>query len=444
MPYAQITYVQFRQQLAGRLSDSFNTFWTDGELKRWTLESLRTWSAYSTYWRERGVFNSVADTPFYDLTVQVPALLAYTVTDRDLVNDICYQLMEPPIVTWSGGWIGSEQFTLDDIVGAIQRRRDQFLSETGSVLTRAIMNAPSTPVGRIPLDDTVIDVRRCAWVDSGPPVATTPLFRADEYQLNAGMNGWGVNQDTPSVYSTIVSPPLTIQLGAVPLNAGQLDLLTVNSGASLDPKTGATILGIPDDFAWVVKWGALADLLGMDGMARDPDRASYCEERWKQGCELAHINPTIVNGEIQGVDNIIDDLWNVDAGMSDWQTTTGQPTVIATAGRNMMALANVPDDIYSVTADVVRNAIVPVNDGDFLQVGREVVDCLIDYAEHLAAFKMQGEEWKATNRAATNMMRQASIYNEKLKASALFKSILWPTDVRYEQKQPRRLAEATA
>jgi hypothetical protein len=428
------------QQLAARLGDPGMVFWLESELSLYLTEALRTWSAYATYWRNRGTFNTVANQPFYDLTgasPQMAALLAYTVTDQQLITEMCYQLMEPPPVVWAGGWVGSEMFTLDDLTQAIQRRRDQFLSETGSVLTRSVINAPSTPVGRVPLSGAVIDVRRVAWMDSGPPVATTPLFRVDEFQMNAGLPFWETNAATPEMYSTIVSPPLTVQLGPVPLNSGQLDMLTVNVGATLNPMATATVLGIPDDLAWVVKMGALADLLGTDGLARDPDRAKYCEDRWQQGCELARINPTIINAEIQGVDTLVDSLWAIDTAMPDWQTTAGQPSVIGTAGRNLVAMGSIPDGIYSATADVVQNA--PVT-GTYIQIGSELFDAILDYAQHIACFKEQGEEWKATNRAAENMIRQASQYNEKLRASSLFKAIIWPSAHLYRDRQPRRKA----
>src|SRR5208282_926816 len=121
----------------------------------------------------------------------------------------------------------------------------------------------------------------------------------------AALPSWETNAATPEMYSTIVSPPLTVQLGPVPINTGQLDIVPVNIGPALNPAAGATVLGIPDDLSWVVKMGALADLLGTDGLPRDPDRAKYCEDRWQQGCELARINPTIINAEIQGVDTLV-------------------------------------------------------------------------------------------------------------------------------------------
>lgn len=433
MPYSNTTRAQLRSLLAQRLGDTSNVFWPVAELNRVIDESLRTFGAYSSYWRERGTFVTTVGTPFYDITTKLPSLLAYTVTDADVVASIQDALMESVAPT--------EMFTTAEIVSAIQRRRDQLLTETGCVLTRVLVPNIGNPSGRAALDQDTIDVRRAAWdtVVAGVVTATSPMFRVDELQLDYGIASWETQPGTPLYFSTIVTPPVTLQIAPPPSQVGQLDLLTVVTGPAL---TGAgVVLGIPDDFAPVVKWGALADLLGKDGQARDADRAMYCEMRWRQGVELCRINATVLNGQIQGVDNIIDDLWALDVARPTWQTTQQQPDTIATAGRNIVAVANIPDGVYSVTLDVVRNSVVPVNDGSFIQVGNEVLDCIIDYAEHVAAFKMQGPEWKATNRAMDNMVRLAGQYNEKLQASALFKSILWPTQGRYKEKQPRRMPE---
>jgi hypothetical protein len=65
-----------------------------------------------------------------------------------------------------------------------------------------------------------------------------------------------------------------------------LDLITVDQGAALTAGV-PTILGVPDDWAWVVKFGALADVLSLDGLAADPARAAYAKARWEQGVQQA-------------------------------------------------------------------------------------------------------------------------------------------------------------
>jgi hypothetical protein len=448
VPYSHTSYLQLRQALAARLGDSGNVFWTDAELGRYTLEALRTWGLYATYWRSRGIFATQQNVAFYDVTstsgssAQMSALLGGSLRDTDLITDICYALME---IQPSGNplaWNGTSQFLLTDLTTALTRRRDQFLAETGAVLANQVIPSGVPVDGRVFVPDTTIDIRRAAWKDDTNAIFTLP--RVDELQLDYAMTGWNINRGTPNFWTTIASPPLIVQLAPPPLASGSLDLLTVSSGVTLDGS--GVLLGIPDDFAPVLKWGALADLLGKDGEARDPDRAAYCELRWQQGVELARINPTVIRAEIQGVENIVDDLWALDRALPGWQSQSNasQPTVVGTAGRNMVALANMPDaNGYSVTLDVVQKSIVPSVDADSLQVGREVLNVLLDYAEHLAAFKMQGVEWRATDRAMQNLIRHAAIHNEKLQASALFKEIMWPTQRRYGKDLPRRTPDKT-
>jgi len=64
-----------------------------------------------------------------------------------------------------------------------------------------------------------------------------------------------------------------------------LDILYTALGSTLS-NTGVTV-PIPNDFAWYVKWGTMADMLKIQGQANDPIRAEYCEMRFQEGIELA-------------------------------------------------------------------------------------------------------------------------------------------------------------
>jgi len=71
------------------------------------------------------MFNTVANVAFYDLPTQFPTLLARTHTDRDLILEMQYMLLEPPdTVGWT--WKGTDMFTLDELAKALERRRNQF------------------------------------------------------------------------------------------------------------------------------------------------------------------------------------------------------------------------------------------------------------------------------------------------------------------------------
>lgn len=433
MPYTHTTWADLRTALSLRLGDANQTFWVVSELTSLLYEAIRTFGLCSGFWRERGSFATTSGTAFYDITTEIPSLLGYTVTDRDIIKSLQYHLLES--ATSQAAWSGTEMFTLDDLRYAVERRRNQFLSDTGTVLTRSLINVASPPIGRQPLPDTVIDVRRAAWLGAAPLNYYNTLWREDERMLTAADQGWSVNPGAPEAYSIMAPPPLTMQLAPVPLSSGQVELLSVDSGASLNPVANATVLGIPDDLTPAVKWGALADLLGMDGIARDPVRAQFAEERYQQYVQLGRILPVIIHAELNGVPLIPCTLQELDASTPNWENSSSAPADIAIAGTNMIALNPVPDGTYSVTLDVVRNADL----SDPVQVGREQLDMILDYAEHLAMFKVGGAEWHATERQANNFLTQCVTYNQRLSAAALAAFSAAGQSQRQKQGVARRL-----
>ena len=436
MPYSHTTFLAFRQALASRLDDTANVFWTDAELKRWTLEALRTWQAFTSFWRVRNQFTLTPNQPFYDLTVELPAELGMTLKDQDIVTDLQFALLEPAT---GNSWTGTEMFTLADLTGAIQRRRDQFLYETGMILTHSVINVPPQPIGRVPVIDSVIDVKRAAWIQTLPLTDTVPLWRNDEWSYNAFLSGWNLSPGVPQSYSILAPPPLTLQLSPPPLDKGQLDLLTVNAGATLDPTVGV-LLGVPDNFAWLLKWGALADLLSKDGQARDPQRAGYCEQRWQQGVEIARSAASVIQAAINEQQTFTESVSDLDAFNRSWQASRGAPKATAMASWNMFGVAPVPDNVnpYSITLDVVQNAPIPVADGNFIQLGREELDAVLDYAEHISALKMGGAEFAATVPLLQRFLRVAGQYNERLKVSGDFLPATLGQTVKEDLRRPRR------
>jgi len=441
MPYTHVTFGEAKTQLANRLGDPTKTFWTDTELGLWIEDSLRSYGVLSGFWRERAMFNTVAATAFYDLPTQFPALLARTHTDRDLILEMQYMLLEPPdTVGWT--WKGTDMFTLDELAKALERRRNQFLAETACVLTRTtpVIGAPAG--GRFALTDSVVDVRRLSLLD--PLGVHHHLWRTDEYAMTAFTQGqWAVTPVPPYAYSVMATQPVQVQIAPVPNDTYTADLITVNSGATFAPAIGATLVGVPDDLSCAIRWGALADLLGKDGQARDPARAQFCEKEYKEDVEAASLMGTVVSASINGVPLILDSLHSLDAYRGEWQDVTGTPNTLAAAGLNLIALSPVPDGVYSVTMDVIRNTPIPTLDADFLQIGRDQLDSIIDYAEHLAAFKMAGAEFAATIRQADNFRLSAMQYNSRLAAAASW-SAPARDQVRRERYDRLRSRPATA
>ena len=433
MAYTHTTFLQAKQALAGRLDDTGNVHWKDTELGLYIKEALRTWGALTSYWRERGTFATVAGTAFYVLPTQIPSLLGYTLKDQDLVTEIEYHLLEPPT---PAAWTGTDQFTLADVTAALQRRRDQFLMETGMLATRTTQIVIPGVDGRVTISDDVVDVRRAVWQ---PQNGTwSQLWRHDEWSLTYFDSSWFVDTGKPYAYSILAPPPLTVQLAPPPNDTGTMDLITVKTGASLNPAAGV-LMGLPDDWCWAIKWGALADLLNRDGQARDPQRADYCENRYTTACDLADKASVIAHSEIQGKPLTTSSLFDLDTAIPGWQgRAMGFPTEIGLVANNLIALEPVPDDVYSVTLDVVRRAPMPVDDTTNLQIGREQLDAILDYAEHLAAFKMAGAEFDATMPCLKRFLRVAGIQDERLMASAKYVDVISERSGREDVVRPRR------
>ena len=125
--YTQTTLGELTNQLFLRLSAQ--GFWTMDELQGYVKEALRTWQAFSQSYTIRASIYTTPIVFFYDLFKLIPALNP-SITDRVLIVDIQRSLQEPvsPI-----SWIGTEQFSFQQVINAIQRARNKFLLETGMV-----------------------------------------------------------------------------------------------------------------------------------------------------------------------------------------------------------------------------------------------------------------------------------------------------------------------
>lgn len=207
---------------------------------------------------------------------------------------------------------------------------------------------------------------------------------------------------------------------------GNYEVLTVNAGAALDVNTPST-LSVPDDFAWVIKFGAMGDLLNRDSNARDPLRAKYCNLRYSQGMAMLYGSPAVLSARLNNLPIPIDAVQNVDNFNPNWQAAAeAQPSVVLTSGLNLLGFSATPGaGPYSATLSVVQNAPIPTSGGDFLQVGRDEYDVILDYAVHLASFKLGGAEFLATIPLLQRFLKQAALYNSKLKETGEYNDILY-------------------
>jgi len=385
MPYTSPTLTEAQTALAVRLQDPLSVRWVLAELTVYLRESLRWWNAMTAHWRDQGSFNLTIAQTFFDLPTVIPALRGYTVTNWELVTDLQYALLEPAAA--GGTWTGTAQFDLAVINAAIQRRRDQFLRETGQVITEFSEAEVATVSGRFELAENIINIRHVDWTVNATALQL-PLSRTDEWAANSFRASWVTPAAQPRWFSVTVTPPLFVQVMPPPATDGILAGLAIQHGLPLDPLV-SSFLGIPDDWAWVVKYGALADLLQQDGLVLDPQRADYCETRWRQGIEAARHAPVVLTAYINGAVTQIAAVEDADNYTPLWSLVTGIPRKVVMAGQNLVgswppAGGGGP---YALALDLVRNAPVPVIGADVLQISQDVYDTILDYAQHLALFK---------------------------------------------------------
>jgi hypothetical protein len=439
--YAQTNLGTARTQLRIRLNDLNGIRWSDFELNAYLVEALRNWQALTGFYRDRGTLTTVPfsgpTTGFYDLAqtgILQPGLFDYNVTDVQLYQVICAHLLEPPVLPYAG----TDQFSQQQILNALQARRDQFLLDTGSVVTRFNLLGGSQPISRINIPNGIIDVRRIDWYAA---FVFSTIWRISEASATQYLNSWQTPTAVPTGFSVAVTQPSSVQF-IPPSNVSNpaIGLLAVSTGPTLSlPTPGAGIpLGIPDDFSYGVKFGAIADLLRADGQDRDVARATYAESRYQEAVQAARLNPSVLQG-IFGSSMLLPGAMNAEDGYNaNWQNQVpGPPSRLALAGRNMLVTIPSSDQAYSVTLDLIRNMIVPANDSDFLQVGNEEVDAIIGMGQHLASFNMGGDEFQQTLPLYQNFGRLAILRNNRMNANTALRKMLEQSGQNQERQVPR-------
>ena len=412
MAYAWQTLAGAQSDLAARLYDAGQQWWGPDDLTIRIVEALRTWNALTSFWRSDMSLTVSLTTVWYDITAASGSVRPMTVTDNDLLQSIEYSLVEPPTAAYPLVWTGTDQFGIDELLGAIQRRRDETLSTTGCTITRQIVTAPLG--GRISLPDNVIDIRRVAWLPSGILYKPSALRQADAMSKSFYDRGWmNAAAAPPRTYLQSSQPPLSFDVDRTPPVTGNYEVMAVEAGAALT-SAAPTILGVPDDWAWVVKFGALAELFGIESEAKDQMRSDYCAWRYRQGLALMTDTPAVLSAQVLGVPCSIDAVANADDFNPGWQASVfiGPPRSVYLAGQNMLAPSS--PSINSVVLQVVQNAPIPSVSTDPILLGREDYAAVLDEAQHLATLSLGGSEFMATVGLHKRFIERAALYNSKL------------------------------
>jgi hypothetical protein len=408
------------------------------ELLLYIQEAMREFNALAAYWRGDFTFPAVAGTTWYDITATATApntLRPLTLTTTSLYTIIEYHLLEPPV--GAGAWTGSAQFALSDIQNAVTQRLNELLGASGCSITQSLIAASP---GRTALPVTTLDLRRVAFIPAtgfGPP---STLWQDDSWAWESFEYDYTtLPQGIPTTYAQNTQPLLTFDVDRNLSVAGQYELLTTQAvtGAS-----GSSVI-VPDDWAWVIKWGALADLLGRESNSKDMVRQGYCEQRFAQGMSLLTLAPALLGFRVNNLPAEIDAVRSVDQYNTGWESASGSPTTALAAGLNLLALTPTPDSggPYTCTATVVENCPVPVNPTDAINVTADVYEALLDEAQHLAMFKCGGAEFLATIPMHQRFLSVAALYSSRIAEMGEFAQVLYALSRQEASFAPRFTAD---
>lgn len=440
--YTYITLTQAIAALALRLNDSGLVFYSSAELQAYITEALRCWNCLTNQWNTD--YTYTVTPPSSSVWTALRGVSGYprqqTVTDTDLYKIMEYHLLEPA----SGGtWTGTSQFAISDLSGALQRRRDEIIQLT-------TCNPVSSPLASIPntrrttLPDTVLEVIRARFVPATGFGSPSTLSRDDNlsfeyFSPNYLQNQSGTGQVPGNIvqaYSVIAGPPLALDVDYAPTVPGAYDLLVLQSGASLSPPA-STLIGIPDDYTWVAKWGAMSDVLGSGSEKQDKLRADYALSRYKDGLVLMQQAPWITLAQINGVAADTPAVAEMDSYSVEWDSNPNATPCVVVGGTDLIAVCPVPTSggPVGVSLTVIGNAPVPSVGGDYIQCSRDVLDVILDYSEHLAAFKKGGAEFLATMELAKTFAQEAFATNARLKQLGIFRDLLLNQGQRENQQE---------
>jgi hypothetical protein len=413
--YSWLPFSQAVVALSQRLYDSGMVFTVDAEQKIYLRQALRMFNALTCTWKQDYAFNP--STPWNSLGSLTGSPRLRTLTDTDCYTQMEHMLLEPA----SGGtWTGTPQFDIGTMASALQRCRDEVL-KVSNCNQQLVANIPSAPnTRRTALPDNVIEVARVRFIPAvgyGNPVA---LYRDDTVAQEFYEPGFWQESGTPQTFMLSSEPPLAWNVDLAPNVPGSYEAVELQSGTQFAPPA-STLLNVPDDFMWVLIWGALADLLGRESEATDRQRSDYCLKRYLDGLTLLLKTPWIMLAKINGqaVTNV--SIANADRYSPGWDLNSSAMPFIVTGGVDFFAC---PAGGNSIGLTVLGNAPVPVFDDDPVQVSRANWDTVLDLAQVLAGFKMGGEEFQDLQEVEQRAIQACAAENSRLKSTGAFSDIL--------------------
>lgn len=431
-PFAWLTFGDAIAEVALRLGDEANIFWTQTELGLYIIEALRLYNCLTAQWATPYVFDFTQTDANWYAANGSDSPRQQTLTDTDVYTLIEYHLIEPAT---GSTWTGTDQFAIADLSQACSRRRNEILQTTACNMAEYPLSVmPDTSA--VSLTDLVLDVRRCRWVPADGLGSPVTLQRSDSRAFQYFSSQYAQTTANPMRWDVIGSPPQTITLDTMVNVPSTLQVLGMAGGDDFDPPTSSPLL-MPDDWMWVLKFGAMADILSKEQEGKDLERAAYCRQRYEEGLKLMMNMPWLLQAFINGVPVDTQALAGADRTNYEWQSRSTAFPDIVVGGIDLFAVSPVPSDSLSLSFMVVGNAPIPADTSAEIQVSRDVMDAILSEAQHLALFKMGGAEFTSSMKLHQEFVTLAMRQNARLRESGILATTIRPPVDRQEEQQPR-------
>jgi hypothetical protein len=198
-------------------------------------------------------------------------------TDRELLSELQYVLIEPP----DGGdtW-PSLIWTRTEVLDAVNAGVRALVRDTHLVVTRVELPVPALA--------TLVDLP-ANWLATAHLVwraldgTRTPLGAVDAFEGDLAAPGWETDPGLPLGYVDLDGPTLMLRLLPTPDEDGTIELLYIAKPADVAPAVGGTAAALPlaPEFDSALKYAALGTLLRKVGRLLDDERARYAERRYE-------------------------------------------------------------------------------------------------------------------------------------------------------------------
>jgi hypothetical protein len=106
-------------------------------------------------------------------------------------------------------------------------------------------------------------------------------------------------------------------------------------------------------------------------------------------------------------------------------------------GTDLYAIKPVPAALTSVLLVVVANAPIPATDSEEIQVPRDIIDAILDEAEHLACLKRGGSDFAESIPLHQSFLATTQRWMSRINQSGIFATTLRAQMQRNDKQAPR-------